>query len=222
MPLSLTEYMQRAEKFYKSKGYDFNRDSMGKILSVTQNAMECHSKVFAFRVDLRLPRMFFWALLFAERPDYGGYLLRDFIDELCKLFLIDRLDRQSIGKRVHPTTVRYVWAREQTPDAVFPHYHLMIFLNKDAYFKLGRFDSDKMNLANKVRMAWFRALRDDEVPISFCIEQGLVHFPDNPEYVFGKGDDDAINKMLMRVAYLAKNDTKRRGEGYRCFGGSNN
>ena len=40
---------------------------------------------------------------------------------------------------------------------------MMIFLNRDTYFKLGKFDSVEMNLANKVRMAWFKALSDDDV-----------------------------------------------------------
>ena len=48
---------------------------------------------------------------------------------------------------------------------------MMIFLNRDTYFKLGRFDSSEMNLANKVRMAWFRVLLDEDVTPSFCIEK---------------------------------------------------
>ncbi|BBQ29925.1 hypothetical protein WP2W18E01_15070 [Aeromonas caviae] len=222
MPLTLDEYMLRAKGFYKKADYKFNRDNMEKILSVSNNAMECHSRVLAFRVDLHFPKMAFWAMLFAERPDYGGVAIKVFVEELNKLIGKDIVNRRLNGKRVHPTTIRYIWAREQTADAAHPHFHMMIFLNRDTYFKLGRFDSSEMNLANKVRMAWFRVLLDEDVTPSFCIEKGLVHFPKNPEYHFGRGDEEQFYMMLMRAAYLAKQDTKRRGEGYRCFDGSNN
>lgn len=221
MPLTLDEYMLRAKGFYKNKDYKFNRDNMEKILSVSNNAMECHTRVFAFRVDFHFPKMAFWEMLFAISPDYGGDSINVFAAEFNKLIGNDIVNRRSNGKRVHPTTVRYIWAREQTADAALPHFHLLIFLNRDTYFKLGRFDSAEMNLANKVRMAWFKALSDDDVTIAFCIENGLVHFPKNPEYHFGKDDEEQYLNMLMRAAYLAKEDTKRRGEGYRCFGGSN-
>lgn len=222
MPLTLDEFLLRTKDFYKNKDYKFNRDNMEKILSVSNNAMECHPRLLAFRVDLHFPRMAFWAWLFAERPDYGGIAIKQFIEEFNKLIWKDIVTRESNGKRVHPTSIRYIWAREQTADNSLPHFHMMIFLNKDTYFKLGNFKSTKMNLANKVRMAWFRVLLDEEVTPSFCIEKGLVHFPDKGEYHFGKGDEEQYYKMLMRVVYLAKQDSKRRGEGYRCFGGSNN
>ncbi|MFM1699765.1 YagK/YfjJ domain-containing protein [Aeromonas salmonicida] len=50
---------------------------------------------------------------------------------------------------------------------------------------------------------------------------GLVHFPKNAEYLIERNDIESLKKMLERAAYLAKHETKRRGEGYRCFGGSN-
>jgi len=55
MPLTLDEYMLRTKEFYRNKGYGFNRDNMEKILSVSNNSMECHSRVFAFRVDFHFP-----------------------------------------------------------------------------------------------------------------------------------------------------------------------
>lgn len=222
MPLTLDAYMLRTKEFYRNKDYRFNRDNMEKILSVSNNSMECHSRVFAFRVDFHFPKMDFWEMVFAVRPDYGGVAIKAFAEELNKLIGHDIVTRRSSGKRVHPTTIRYIWAREQTVDAALPHFHMMIFLNRDTYFKLGKFDSVEMNLANKVRMAWFKALSDDDVTIAYCIEKGLVHFPKNPEYYFGKGDEEQFYIMLMRAAYLAKQNTKRRGEGYRCFDGSNN
>ncbi|WP_407161042.1 inovirus-type Gp2 protein [Aeromonas caviae] len=47
------------------------------------------------------------------------------------------------------------------------------------------------------------------------------HLPKNAEYLIERNDTESLKKMLVRAAYLAKNETKRRGQGYRCFGGSN-
>ncbi|WP_349918597.1 YagK/YfjJ domain-containing protein [Aeromonas veronii] len=49
---------------------------------------------------------------------------------------------------------------------------------------------------------------------------GLVHFPKNAEYLIERNDTESLKKMLELAAYLAKNETKRRREGCRCFGAS--
>ena len=221
MPLTLDEYMLRTKEFYRNKDYRFNRDNMEKILSVSNNSMECHSRVFAFRVDFHFPKMDFWEMVFAVRPDYGGVAIKVFVEELNKLIGKDIVNRRLNGKRVHPTTIRYIWAREQTADAAHPHFHMMIFLNRDAYYKLGNYESERMNLANKVRVAWHSAVSDENISLQDCKKMGLVHFPKNAEYLIERNDTESLKKMLVRTAYLAKNETKRRGEGYRCFGGSN-
>ena len=222
MSISIEEYVLLAQQFYEGRNYSFNVDNLEKILSVSESALKHYSRVFAFRVDLRFQQDPAFGMYLALKPESGSRIIKEFFSRLKWLIERDESERRYEGKRVHSTEIRYVWAKEQTADAPCPHYHMMIFLNRDTYFKLGKFDSVEMNLANKVRMAWFKALSDDDVTIAFCIEKGLVHFPKNPEYHFGKGDEEQFYMMLMRAAYLAKQNTKRRGEGYRCFDGSNN
>ncbi|MEH8208106.1 YagK/YfjJ domain-containing protein, partial [Aeromonas veronii] len=71
------------------------------------------------------------------------------------------------------------------------------------------------------RVAWHSAVSDENISLQDCKKMGLVHFPKNAEYLIERNDTESLKKMLVRTAYLAKNETKRRGEGYRCFGGSN-
>lgn len=157
----------------------------------------------------------------ALKPESGSRILKEFFSRLKWLIERDESERRYEGKRVHSTEIRYVWAKEQTADAPSPHYHMMIFLNRDAYYKLGNYESERMNLANKIRVAWHSAVYDENISLQDCKKMGLVHFPKNAEYLIERNDTESLKKMLVRAAYLAKNETKRRGEGYRCFGGSN-
>ena len=213
----LSEFPQH----YGENKYDFNVGNLEKILSVSKCALEHHSRVLAFRVDLHFPKDPHFKMLLALKTEYSARVIKAFFKEFHWLISRDEDERRDTGKRVHSTDIRYVWAREQTCETPSPHYHMMILLNRDAYYKLGSFDSEKLNLANKIRMAWYRAVYDDVVTLQFC-KSGLVHFPENAEYHVNKNDVESLKEMLKRVAYLAKNETKRRGEGYRCFGGSNN
>lgn len=220
MFISADNYLLIANEHYKNK-YVFDRNNLEKIISVVRSAIEHNSRVLAFRVEMHLPSDFVHQIIFREHPEYGGVVIKAFFEEFNKLLNLDVREQVLNGKRIRCTDVRYIWAREQTDDAPVPHYHMMIFLSREAYYKLGRFDSEVMNLANKIRMAWHRAVYEENVTIQFCQNRGLVHFPDNAEYRCDKDDEESIRKMLLRAAYLAKNETKRRGCRYRCFGGSN-
>ena len=157
----------------------------------------------------------------ALKPDSGSRIIKEFFSNLKWLIECDESERRYEGKRVHSTEIRYVWAKEQKAGAPCPHYHMMIFLNRDAYYKLGNYESERMNLANKIRVAWHSAVYDENITLQDCKKMGLVHFPKNAEYLIERNDTESLKKMFVRAAYLAKNETKRRGQGYRCFGGSN-
>lgn len=221
MIVSIEEYSLLAQKFYEGKNYSFNVGNLGKILSVSESAIKHYSRVFAFRADFRFEQSTGFEIYLALKPESGSRIIKDFFSRLKWLIERDELERRDEGKRVHSTEIRYVWAKEQTADASSPHYHMMFFLNRNAYYKLGRYDSEKMNLANKIRVAWHSAVYDENINLQDCKKMGLVHFPKNAEYLIERNDTESFKKMLARAAYLAKYETKRRGEGYRCFGGSN-
>lgn len=218
---TLNEYRVAAERHYQKNGYTFDKDNLSKIVAVMNDAFTQYSRVFAFRVDLRFPDNVFTRILSEGSSRYHGAVLKAFFAELEKLFVLDQMRQATNGKRVRKTAIRYVWAREQTAEAVVPHYHLMFFLNGDAYYSLGNFKSENMNLANKLRVAWHRAVFETDVSIDFCRRRGLVQLSEKGQHEVFSNDPVAIKKVLLHTAYLAKNESKRRGQGYQCFGGSN-
>ena len=218
---TLNEYRVAAERHYQKNGYTFDKDNLSKIVAVMNDAFTQYSRVFAFRVDLRFQQDPAFGMYLALKPDSGSRIIKEFFSNLKWLIECDESERRYEGKRVHSTEIRYVWAKEQTADAPCPHYHMMIFLNRDAYYKLGNYESERMNLANKIRVAWHSAVYDENINLQDCKKMGLVHFPKNAEYLIARNDTESLKKMFVRAAYLAKNETKRRGQGYRCFGGSN-
>lgn len=217
--ITLKEYMKLADKYYHQKGYQFSKKNLKKILSVLACSLDAYPRVFAFRCDLRFPldevvlsdEMLTMAMGLNETK-----LMKRFLEEFKRLIRRDIAKKCREDKRYHKTEVRYVWAREQA-GSIHPHFHLVIFLNRDAYARIGRYDSMKMNIANKVRAAWLHAISAPE-EVQY---EGLVHFPVNAEYTLKRVDVSTVNDFLIRSAYLAKNETKDRGHGFRCFGGSN-
>lgn len=129
MPLTLDEYSARAKGFSKGNYKFHNRDKHGEnTLPVYNNAMECHSRVLAFQVNVHFPQNGFLGNALLNDQNYGGVAIKVFVEELNKLIGKDINNRRLNGKRVHPTTIRYISAREQTADAAHPHFHMMIFL----------------------------------------------------------------------------------------------
>ena len=110
--------------------------------------------------------------------------------------------------------IRHVWAREFSEEGKC-HFHLGLFFNKDAYYHLGDYEAER-NLRMMIVRAWYSALglELDDYP-------GLVHYPENCRYILDVNDfnfEGEYNKLLNRLDYLAKLDTKAYGDGDRSFG----
>lgn len=94
-----------------------------RLKQTIDRALTQYRRVFAFRVDLRLPT---------------GLPLRDdaFTNEIVSRFIasfkakIEHNRRRALdtSKYPHECNVRYVWAREVVESGK-PHYHLLILLN---------------------------------------------------------------------------------------------
>ena len=213
--LSGLELLALGREARQRYGY-MDYEIISKLEEVTRNALNDYSSIFAVRVDLR----------FTE-PEVGcpdspvcfqnaeGQVMKRFIASLKSQLRAYDERRKRTGVRVHPTKLRYLWVCEQD-EAELPHYHLLILLNKAAYWRLNNFHSSD-SLAGKIQKAWCSALGLDYP------EYGkLVHFPENCEYVLTRSD--AINRtpvfknFILRVFYLAKLRTKIRGGGRRCIG----
>lgn len=172
-----------------------------------------YPRVLAFRVDLHLPRGI-------ELPDYvyTNEVISRFIESFKAKIEHHRGKARERNQYAHDCRVRYLWARE-IGERQRPHYHLVVLLNRDAYFTLGRLRSERANNISRIEEAWASALglSVDEV-------EGLVHIPDNAMYRIYRhvpeGVEDELPGLFHRASYLCKVATKSYGDRQRGFGAS--
>ena len=194
------------------KGYPLQEDKgpfvkrdLDKIIRVMNASLKDYPRTFAFRVDLRMPRLL---SSFTE-----SRLIERFISSFKEKVRHARIRARRDGY-AHDTCVRYLWAREIGDHSGRPHFHLIIFVNRDAYNCLGRYRLGNSNLYSRMVEAWASALRiepEDAV--------GLVHIPRAALYSVSANNPDSQNELFYRASYMAKAATKVRGSKH-CFGGS--
>lgn len=174
-----------------------------------QRALAEHPRVFAFRVDLR----FALERCHDEYLNCNAVLERFFESFKAKIRHNRAMAEQKFG-RAHSTTVRHVWAREVGLSG-HPHYHLVLLLNQDAFSVLGKFESGRDNLYNRLQEAWASALR---LPVQSVV--GLVEVPENACYYLRRGDPVGVAQLFYRASYLCKAKTKVFGSYCHAFGAS--
>lgn len=201
--------------------HDFNVRYLDRMLDTINHACDDDKRVFGVRVDLKMP----------QAPQELDCLSRDEIVSHCRFRdkvisrFIDSLKAKIKAaehryhkdkRRVYPTNVRYVWCRERDT-SINDHYHLVLFFNKDRFYKLGDWRK-RETLSGMMIDAWASALG-----LESHIANGLVHFTKNGGYYLMDGKPEFSQQyrdLFYRISYLAKKDTKHYGEGYRCFGTS--
>lgn len=182
------------------------------ILKTMQTAIIDHPRTFMVRFDLHLPQ-----LNFCDSPVvYDSTVITRFFKSLNAKIRHDRFVKGRKGKRVHPCTLRYIWAKERAC-AETDHYHIAIFLNNDAYSHLGDFNRFGQNLSTKIVEAWASALGLDDYST-----RHLVHFPeDTPVYYLNRNAPNypqTFASAFFRLSYFAKLETKHYGNRTRSFG----
>lgn len=198
---------------------DFNTRYLNKIIDTINRVCDEHKRVYAVRVDLRLPQAP-EELDCLSRDEVIGYhrnrdkLMSRFIESLkAKIKARDAQSRR-VGKRTHHTCVRYTWCRERDT-SINDHYHVTLLFNKDRFYRLGDYTS-RSSLSGLIVEAWASALA-----LEFEFANGLIHFPSNCSYYLAD-DKPEFNQqyadLFYRVSYLAKKETKHYGEGHRNFG----
>lgn len=187
----------------------FIREHLERLHSTMQRALDQYPRVFAFRVDLKLP-------LSGMLPSYA--FTNELISRFFESFKAKIEHSRSMARRrhryAHDCKVRYAWTRELTRTGR-PHYHLVIFLNKDAYSTLGYFASEGRNIFNRLEEAWASALRLRRGAVA-----GLVHIPENATYYITRDSWQSQADFFHRASYLCKAATKEYGDGQHSFGAS--
>ena len=191
-----------------------NYHNLNRVIQTIDNSISQYGRVLAIRCDLR------FADVDHENPhlfqNSDNAVITRFIESLKSQVEADLYSKALTLSRVHPTDVRYIWAREQD-ESIYQHYHVVILLNYNTYGFLGDYANHSGNLANKIQKAWCSA-----IGLPYPDYAALVHFPERPCCKLERTDmnNQTINYIdwLRRIAYLAKDRTKIRGAGYRNFG----
>jgi hypothetical protein len=190
----------------------FIHEYLSALKQTIDSAMDQYPRVLAFRADLRLPQG-------VDLPDYvyTNEVISRFFESFTKKI---QHHQKRLGERGYSRgcKVKYVWARELGEERR-PHYHLLIMLNRDAYYSVGRLGSGRVNMISRMEESWAGALG-----LSVDQVKGLVHIPHNAEYRVDRyvrgGDMDELAKLFHRASYLCKAPTKAYGDRQRGLGTS--
>jgi len=194
-----------------SKG-PFIYEHLAKLKLTMGRALVQYPRVFAFRCDLRFPAN-------AQGSDqaYSNAAMGAFMESFKYQIESNRNTASQLNPYAHTSEVRYVWAREQGQGSHMHHYHLLILLNQDAFYTVGRLGSENVNMFHRLEQAWAYALR---LPVTAV--QGLVEVPVNAEYRLHRNDPAGQSALFERASYLCKTATKPLGNGYHVFDCSRN
>lgn len=180
-----------------------------RLYGVIQEALMDNSRVFAVRVDLRFPAAY-W-------PLEGEALGNDHIQRFWEALKYKLSRYENRGNRIHPTNLRYAWAREYKAGEAKPHFHLLILLNGHAFKTLGIFNSGGNSLASTITESWANALMLPEIE-----GKGLAHFPDNGKDLVHRGVEWELQKLFLKASYLTKAATKCFDDQFNSFRTSKN
>ncbi len=207
-------------RLMRDKG-PFIREHLSDLKRTIDLALAEYPRVLAFRVDLHLPQ---GVLL----PDYAytNQVISRFFESFTKKI---QYHQERVADRGYSRgcKVRYVWSRE-IGHGGRQHYHLLILLNRDAYYTLGLLRSERVNMISRIEESWASALRLSKHEVD-----GLVHIPDNPTYRIDRHPRmrkvawsehkvlvDELPDLFHRASYLCKKATKSYGDRQRGFGTS--
>ncbi|HED1422649.1 TPA: inovirus Gp2 family protein [Kluyvera georgiana] len=184
----------------------FNHRYLEKIEQTLFYAQEEHPRTLAIRVDLHLSPSWLMDDTVKCHPNLSPDLLSRFICSLKAQIWYYRKSSEREMKRAHPCTLRYFWVRE-IDTAALPHYHFVLFVNKDLFRGLGNIKTSDTNLGNMIRQAWLSALDLN----GYDEYHSLVHFPSKGVYILDRNQPEFVetwNALVFRLSYLAKENTK--------------
>eukprot|EP01132_Coremiostelium_polycephalum_P013269 gene13269-16185_t len=173
--------------------YKYNPFWQQRIRETVRHALNVHPRLTALRVDLRFPDV---------PAATDAAVISRFINALKARIDAYQKRKHREGKRVHPTTLHYVWAREFGECKGKKHYHLMLLVNRDTWCRAGDYRAPG-SLAGMIKQAWCSALGVD-----VGCHATLVHFPAWPAVWLERDDDTGFQQVLERADYLAKEHTK--------------
>ena len=183
--------------------HEYNPFWQQRIRETVLRALDVHPRLTALRVDLRLPDV---------PAATDAAVISRFINALKARINAYQKRKRREGKRVHPTTLHYAWAREFGELKGKKHYHLLLLVNRDTWCRAGDYRAPR-SLAGMIKQACCSALGVDAGPSATW-----AHFPDTSAGWLARNDDTGFQQVLERADYLAKEHTKAHCTGERNFG----
>lgn len=176
------------------------------------NCLASHSRWSVFRFDLKVPK----GCAFLPRA------ITDFIESMKSQLECAQVARLAAGKRCYDPMLHYVWVRERE-SADYPHYHVALLLNRDAYFTLGDYSKLRSNNCNYEAMLAGRICKAWGVALGLDWRTAIrgVHFPKRPVSPLQMRSVEFQRQFIgvfYRLSYFAKRRTKVYGDGQRNFG----
>ncbi|MBQ4795309.1 inovirus Gp2 family protein [Pectobacterium versatile] len=204
-----------AENKYSSR---MSRYMLRRSLAVVYDFLEKHNRIFAVFAVLRFAQSHA-----AGELDLPLCFQRD--DEKAITRALDSLKSQlraehlRSGRTGEPALPAYIWARERNTSE-HPHYHLVLLFDREVYAYLGNYtEPDADNMATRIQKAWCSA-----IGLDYPDYASRVHFPKNHSVWLTRHHALTLSPdyydFLLRVAYLAKYNTKDLSDGYRNLGTS--
>lgn len=179
-----------------------------RTYQVMNKSIGQYSKIFAFRVDLRLP---FWMELL---PNSNNNVIESFLASFKAKIEVNRTQARLNGSR-NNTVVRYTWVREFGRNGK-PHYHFMFFLNGNAYCAMGQVKSMKSNLYSRLREAWASALGIAAIEAVGLVHKSRSFILNQSSRTFNHDHGEAFKV----ATYLCKAYSKYYRDGLHGFGSS--
>lgn len=179
------------------------------IYKTILKALDHHPRLMAFRCDLRFPSLICEA-------EFDSRVITRFFESLKAKIAADLKRKEKAWGRRLSCTLNYVWVREYGDVNERKHYHVLIFLNKDVYHSLGDYRALRDNLAAMIKQAWCSATRlTSQEFYSLTQFEKVFYFNRNSNEI-----DLQVERFIDYASYLAKNVTKRYGDGERSIGSS--
>ncbi|WP_337264563.1 MULTISPECIES: inovirus Gp2 family protein [unclassified Serratia (in: enterobacteria)] len=187
---------------------------LDRLEHIIEKALECHHRILAVRVDLRLPDT---DIDIDTDAAIDSAMISRNMASLKAQIKADLNRKRKANKRVHPCILHYVWVKEINQEGK-KHYHVLLLLNRDAYAFLGDYRKENGTLSSMICKAWISALR-----LEYPENKSLVYFPQNPCYYldYQKAfSENPFSNIIYRASYMTKFQSKCRGKDERSFGSS--
>lgn len=187
----------------------YNPEFQAIIFNTVLKALEAHPRLMAIRCDLRFP-------LEATHAETDPRVITRFIVSLKAKINADLKRKEKVWRRRLSCVLHYVWVREYGDVNGNKHYHVLLFVNKDVYHSLGDYLALNGTLSTMINQAWCSATRLNHLDFFSLVHFARVFYLDKNKHVL----QFQIERVVDHANYLAKNVTKRYGDGERSIGSS--